>query len=103
MERSVPSGEKRILPFVWHGEDIFTVQVSPVPITYIFALVRRRRLTWITLDPLFLNKVVKLLRPREAIFSADAPVAQLSASLTITCLRVLVSSHSSNHPIVLQN
>lgn len=39
------------------------MQMTPVAIAHILALGRRGRLSWIAIDPFFLNKVIELLGP----------------------------------------
>ncbi len=66
MEGGIPSGKPRVLPFVWHGEDVARVQVFPVAVASLYATRRRRRKGRISLEPRGDLIVVKLLCPQQS-------------------------------------
>ena len=62
VEREVPGGVPRVLPFVRHRDDIPVEQVQPIPIAAFPAACRWRRVGRVALKPVFHDVVVELLR-----------------------------------------
>ena len=66
MERQVPRGEPRILPFVGHRKDPHRVQVAPVSIADVARVSRRRRERIVAIEPNVHVEEVELLAPQHA-------------------------------------
>ena len=60
MERQIPGGIPRILPFVRHGDNVTVEQMRPFTIAAVATRLRRRRLVRIAADPVLNGIMIKL-------------------------------------------
>src|SRR5438132_8802220 len=63
MEGEIPSRKPGVLPFVRHGEYLIRIEMLPIMVATVLALLRRRRLRRITLEPAPDVIAVELLGP----------------------------------------
>lgn len=63
VESAIPYSKERILPGVWHGQDVVNVQMSPILVPDRLPFRRWRGLSWVTVCPLLPNELVMLLAP----------------------------------------
>ena len=56
MESQVPRGEPRIFPFVRHGNYVGVVEMQPIAVAAVLALLGRRGLRWIAIGPIALSR-----------------------------------------------
>ena len=65
VKRQVPRGEPRVLPLVWHRQDVAGVKVAPVPVAGVSTACGRRGRRGIALEPGLHVVPVELLGPHE--------------------------------------
>ena len=66
VERQVPGGIPRVLPVIWHGNDVAVIQMAPIGVAALQPAGRRRRLCRVSLEPVRHAVVVELLGPQQA-------------------------------------
>jgi hypothetical protein len=65
LKRQIPCREPRVLPGVGHRHDVERLEVAPAAVADVLALLRRRRLIGITVEPPRHVVVVELLAPQQ--------------------------------------
>ena len=65
VERQVPGGEPRVLPFVRHREHVAIEHMRPVGVSPVQSLRRRTGLLGIPLEPVVHDVVIELFRPQQ--------------------------------------
>src|SRR6516162_1922978 len=66
MKGEVPGCEPGIFPLVRHRDDIRDNKVSPIAVAPVLPVLRRRRLSWIAIQPTLHIEVIKLLVPQHS-------------------------------------
>src|SRR5438105_14371365 len=88
MEGEIPSRKPGVLPFVRHGEYLIRIEMLPIMVATVLALLRRRRLRRITLEPAPDVIAVELLGPDHssaclALDSAEVFVCHIALQICI--------------------
>src|SRR6516165_1124196 len=66
MKGKIPGCEPGIFPLVRHRDDIGDNKVSPIAVAPVLPVLRRRRLSWIAIEPMLHIEVIKLLVPQHS-------------------------------------
>src|SRR6516225_780415 len=66
MKGEVPGSKPGIFPLVRHRDDIGDNKVSPIAVAPVLSVLRRRRLSWIAIEPMLHIEVIKLLVPQHS-------------------------------------
>ena len=94
VKRRVPGREPRVLPLVWHGEDVAGEEMLPIPIPSLPTGRRRRRIGRITLQPILHDVLVKLLRPQQACMRLPLDLSMHWIGFDNGCVKRIRFSHA---------